>query len=141
MTSWGCCSSHTHSSRPLSSGRVGRRWHRHELHGSIRRGPPVSANIIDGAQAAADIRAQVKVRRLGMKNRTPTFTPCTPAGVIELLKRSGTVMEGAQAVVLGRSNIVGLPVSLLLLGANATVSICHSRTQNLAALTRQADIL
>lgn len=83
----------------------------------------------------------VNIGRLGMKNRVPTFAPCTPSGVIELLRRSGTVMDGAHAVVLGRSNIVGLPVSLLLLGANATVSVCHSRTHDIGALTRQADIL
>ena len=83
----------------------------------------------------------VNIGRLGMKNRVPTFAPCTPSGVIELLKRTGTAMDGAHAVVLGRSNIVGLPLSLLLLGANATVSICHSRTREVGALTRQADIL
>ena len=83
----------------------------------------------------------VNIGRLGMKNRVPTFAPCTPYGVIELLKRTGTAMDGAHAVVLGRSNIVGLPLSLLLLGANATVSICHSRTREVGALTRQADIL
>jgi methylenetetrahydrofolate dehydrogenase (NADP+) / methenyltetrahydrofolate cyclohydrolase len=83
----------------------------------------------------------VNIGRLGMKNRVPTFAPCTPSGIIELLRRSGVVMEGAHAVVLGRSNIVGLPVSLLLLGANATVSICHSRSKDIGALTRQADIL
>ncbi|MCA1555053.1 MAG: aminotransferase class I/II-fold pyridoxal phosphate-dependent enzyme, partial [Chloroflexi bacterium] len=66
---------------------------------------------------------------------------CTPAGVIELLDRTGAKIEGANTVVLGRSNIVGLPVSLLLLGCNATVTVCHSRTQDIAAITRQADIL
>jgi methylenetetrahydrofolate dehydrogenase (NADP+) / methenyltetrahydrofolate cyclohydrolase len=83
----------------------------------------------------------VNIGRLGMKNRVPSFAPCTPSGVIELLDRTGTKIEGAHAVVLGRSNIVGLPVSLLLLGRNATVSVCHSRTQDIGALTRQADIL
>ena len=76
-----------------------------------------------------------------MKNRAPTFAPCTPSGVIELLDRSGATIEGAHAVVLGRSNIVGLPVSLLLLGRNATVTVCHSRTRDIGAVTRQADIL
>ncbi len=83
----------------------------------------------------------VNIGKLGMKNRTPTFAPCTPAGVIELLDRTGTPIEGANAVVLGRSNIVGLPVSLLLLGRNATVTVCHSRTKDIAANTRAADIL
>ncbi len=83
----------------------------------------------------------INLGKLGMKNRVPTFAPCTPAGIIELLDRSGAQLDGAQAVVLGRSNIVGLPVALLLLGRNATVTVCHSRTQDLAAITRQADIL
>jgi methylenetetrahydrofolate dehydrogenase (NADP+) / methenyltetrahydrofolate cyclohydrolase len=83
----------------------------------------------------------VNIGRLGMKNRTPSFAPCTPSGVIELLDRTGTRIEGAHAVVLGRSNIVGLPVSLLLLGRNATVTVCHSRTKDIGAVTRQADIL
>jgi 5,10-methylene-tetrahydrofolate dehydrogenase/methenyl tetrahydrofolate cyclohydrolase len=83
----------------------------------------------------------INIGKLGMKNRAPTFAPCTPAGVIELLDLIGAKMDGANAVVLGRSNIVGLPVSLLLLGRNATVTVCHSRTKDIAAVTRQADIL
>lgn len=83
----------------------------------------------------------INIGKLGMKNRTPTFAPCTPAGIIELLDRMGAKVEGANAVVLGRSNIVGLPVSLLLLGRNATVTVCHSRTHDIASFTRQADIL
>ncbi len=83
----------------------------------------------------------INIGKLGMKNREPSFAPCTPAGIIELLDRIGTPIEGANAVVLGRSNIVGLPVSLLLLGRNATVTVCHSRTKDIAAITRQADIL
>ncbi len=66
---------------------------------------------------------------------------CTPSGVMRLLKAAGVRIEGAHAVVLGRSNIVGLPVAKLLLNANATVTICHSRTADLPSLTRQADIL
>jgi len=69
------------------------------------------------------------------------LTPCTPSGCIELLKRSGVVLDGAHAVVLGRSNIVGKPMSFLLLRENCTVTICHSHTKNLADITRQADIL
>lgn len=69
------------------------------------------------------------------------FLPCTPHGIVELIKRTGTELAGKHVVVIGRSNIVGKPVSLLLLQENATVSICHSRTKNLAELTRQADIL
>ena len=67
--------------------------------------------------------------------------PCTPAGCIELLKRSGVSMQGANAVVIGRSNIVGKPMALLLLQENCTVTVCHSKTKNLAEITRNADIL
>lgn len=70
-----------------------------------------------------------------------SLKPCTPAGVIEVLKRSGVEIAGRHAVVLGRSNIVGKPMALLLLQENATVTICHSHTRDLAAITRQADIL
>lgn len=83
----------------------------------------------------------INIGRLAMKGREPLFIPCTPAGCIELLDAVGTKIEGANAVVLGRSNIVGLPVSFLLLGRNATVTVCHSRTRNLPSVTRQADIL
>lgn len=67
--------------------------------------------------------------------------PCTPAGVIELLKRTGNHPAGKHAVVIGRSNIVGKPVAMLLLRENATVTICHSRTKNIEEMARQADIL
>ncbi len=70
-----------------------------------------------------------------------TLVACTPAGLIEILKRSGITISGKRAVVLGRSNIVGKPVALLLLGENATVTICHSKTPELAAVAREADIL
>jgi methylenetetrahydrofolate dehydrogenase (NADP+)/methenyltetrahydrofolate cyclohydrolase len=83
----------------------------------------------------------LNIGRLSMKGRKPLFVPCTPAGCIELLVRSGVEIEGKEAVVLGRSNIVGLPVSMLLLHRNATVTICHSRTQNLPGVCRRADIL
>jgi methylenetetrahydrofolate dehydrogenase (NADP+)/methenyltetrahydrofolate cyclohydrolase len=83
----------------------------------------------------------VNIGRLAMKNREPLFVPCTPAGVIELIDSVGTKIEGARAVVLGRSNIVGLPAALLLVHRNATVTICHSRTQNIADVVREADIL
>ncbi len=83
----------------------------------------------------------INIGRLAMKGRDPLFAPCTPAGVIELLDRTGTEIEGKEAVVLGRSNIVGLPVAMLLLKRNATITICHSRTQDLPAVTRRADIL
>ncbi|BFH61687.1 bifunctional methylenetetrahydrofolate dehydrogenase/methenyltetrahydrofolate cyclohydrolase FolD [Paenibacillus azoreducens] len=70
-----------------------------------------------------------------------SLLPCTPAGVIELIKRAGISLSGKHAVVIGRSNIVGKPVSLLLQRENATVTMCHSRTANMAEITRQADVL
>ncbi len=69
------------------------------------------------------------------------FLPCTPAGVMELIHRSGISVEGKHCVVIGRSNIVGKPMAMLLLQENGTVTICHSRTKDLAAICRQADIL
>ncbi len=71
----------------------------------------------------------------------PGFVSCTPAGVIQLLKRSGVEIEGKECVVLGRSNIVGKPMAMLLLRENGTVTVCHSRTKNLKEITRRADIL
>ncbi len=83
----------------------------------------------------------INIGRLSMKGRKPLFVPCTPAGSVELLVRSGVEIGGKEAVILGRSNIVGLPVSMLLLHRNATITICHSRTKDLAATCRRADIL
>lgn len=71
----------------------------------------------------------------------PALLPCTPHGVVQLLKRSSIEPEGAHAVVVGRSNLVGRPLAQLLLRENATVTVCHSRTRDLAQMTRQADIL
>lgn len=71
----------------------------------------------------------------------PGFVSCTPAGIIELLKRSGIEITGKNCVVIGRSNIVGKPMSLLMLRENATVTICHSKTKDLQAVCKQADIL
>lgn len=75
-----------------------------------------------------------------VQNRTG-FAPCTPAGVIAMLERSGIEITGRRAVVIGRSDIVGKPMAMLLLHRNATVTICHSRTQDLPAVAREADIL
>lgn len=83
----------------------------------------------------------INIGRLAQKGREPLFIPATPSGVIYLLEQSGAQLEGANAVVLGRSNIVGMPVSMLLVHANATVTICHSRTKDIPAITREADIL
>ncbi len=71
----------------------------------------------------------------------PGFVPCTPAGIIELLKRSGVTICGKRCVIIGRSNIVGKPMALLMLRENATVTVAHSRTENLREVCRQADIL
>jgi len=83
----------------------------------------------------------LNIGRLAQKGRDPLFIPCTPAGVMLLLEKTVGSLEGANAVVLGRSNIVGMPVALLLVRANATVTICHSRSRNLPSITRQADVL
>eukprot|EP00032_Breviata_anathema_P001683 JZ553618.1.p2 GENE.JZ553618.1~~JZ553618.1.p2 ORF type:complete len:164 (+),score=54.33 JZ553618.1:80-571(+) len=76
-----------------------------------------------------------------MKGHTPLFTPCTPTGVMVLLERAGVKLDGKRAVVLGRSNIVGMPMSLLLMHANATVTVCHSRTADLPERVREADVV
>lgn len=83
----------------------------------------------------------LNIGRLAQKGREPLFVPCTPYGCIYLLETSGIKIEGANAVVLGRSNIVGMPAALLLIGRNATVTVCHSRTRDLPGVVRQADIL
>ena len=83
----------------------------------------------------------VNIGRLAQKGRKPQFIPCTPAGCMLLLRKNLDTLEGVNAVVLGRSNIVGMPVALLLVEANATVTICHSRTKNLPDVVRQADVL
>ena len=76
-----------------------------------------------------------------LSTQRPGLVPCTPAGVIEMLKRGTIPIEGQHAVVIGRSDIVGKPVAMLLLNANATVTVCHSKTKNLPAIARQADII
>jgi methylenetetrahydrofolate dehydrogenase (NADP+) / methenyltetrahydrofolate cyclohydrolase len=83
----------------------------------------------------------INIGRLAQKGRNPLFVPCTPAGCILMLDKLGVELEGANAVVLGRSNIVGMPVALLLVRRNATVTICHSRTKDLPAVVRSADVL
>jgi len=83
----------------------------------------------------------LNIGRLAQKGREPLFVPCTPYGCIYLLKEVGVEISGANAVVLGRSNIVGMPAALLLVKENATVTVCHSRTKDIADVVRQADIL
>ncbi len=83
----------------------------------------------------------INIGRLAQRGRAPLFIPCTPYGCMVLLEKAGATFEGANAVVLGRSNIVGMPAALLLVERNATVTICHSRTKNLPEVIRAADIL
>ena len=83
----------------------------------------------------------LNIGRLAQKGRTPRFVPCTPDGVMYLLRKNRPTLEGVEAVVLGRSNIVGMPVALLLVEANATVTICHSRTKDLPEVVKRADVL
>lgn len=81
------------------------------------------------------------IGRLGLKGRDPYFVPCTPLGILTMLQEAQIPIAGRRAVVLGRSRIVGLPMALLLLRLDATVTVCHSRTPHLAEVTRQADLL
>lgn len=83
----------------------------------------------------------LNIGRLAQKGREPLFVPCTPDGVMYLIEQTGVPFKGANAVVLGRSNIVGMPAALLLVKRDATVTICHSRSKDLAGICRQADIL
>lgn len=83
----------------------------------------------------------VNIGRLAMKGRDPFFVPCTPSGCMRLLKETGVELNGAEAVVVGRSNIVGLPMGMLLQKANATVTICHSRTKDMVSHLKRADVV
>lgn len=83
----------------------------------------------------------LNIGRLAQKGREPLFVPCTPYGCIYLLKEAGVELSGANAVVLGRSNIVGMPAALLLIKENATVTVVHSRTKNIEEVVRRADII
>jgi len=94
-----------------------------------------------GIEKDVDGFSPLNIGRLAQKGREPLFVPCTPYGCIYLLEQAGVKIEGANAVVLGRSNIVGMPAALLLISKNATVTVCHSRTRDLAGVVRQADIL
>ena len=104
-------------------------------------GAGAEERVFDAVDPAKDVDGfhPVNVGRLA-QNR-PALTPCTPSGVIALLDRSGIAMAGTRAVVIGRSNIVGKPMALLLLHRHATVTICHSRTRDLARIAAEADIL
>jgi methylenetetrahydrofolate dehydrogenase (NADP+)/methenyltetrahydrofolate cyclohydrolase len=97
--------------------------------------------LLDAVDPAKDVDGFHPVNAGRLLAGRPALAPCTPAGVIEILKRSDIPISGQHAVVVGRSDIVGKPVAMLLLHQNATITICHSRTRDLPAITRQADIL
>ncbi len=98
-------------------------------------------NIILAIDAKKDVDAFHPINVGGIMIGDYDFLPCTPAGVMEMLAREGIELEGKNCVVIGRSNIVGKPMSMLLLHKNATVTICHSKTKNLAEICRGADVL
>jgi methylenetetrahydrofolate dehydrogenase (NADP+) / methenyltetrahydrofolate cyclohydrolase len=97
--------------------------------------------VIDHIPAAKDVDGLTPASAGLLARGTPKLVSCTPAGVIELLKHAGAQIEGAEAVIVGRSNLVGRPLISLLLGENATVTVCHSRTRDLGEVCRRADIL
>ena len=104
--------------------------------------PQVDAKaLLDAVDPQKDVDGFHPVNAGRLLAGRPALAPCTPAGVIEILKRSNIPIAGQHAVVVGRSDIVGKPVAMLLLHQNATVTICHSKTRNLGEITRQADIL
>ncbi len=100
-----------------------------------------SERVLLAVNPAKDVDGFHPVNVGNLSTRRPGLVPCTPAGVMELLRRSHIPIEGAEAVVVGRSDIVGKPVAMLLLNSNATVTVCHSKTRDLAAVCRRADIL
>jgi methylenetetrahydrofolate dehydrogenase (NADP+) / methenyltetrahydrofolate cyclohydrolase len=100
-----------------------------------------SKALLDAIDPAKDVDGFHPVNAGRLLADRPALAPCTPAGVIEILERSDIPIAGQHAVVVGRSDIVGKPVAMLLLHQNATVTICHSKTRDLPAITRQADIL
>jgi methylenetetrahydrofolate dehydrogenase (NADP+)/methenyltetrahydrofolate cyclohydrolase len=97
--------------------------------------------LLDAVSPFKDVDGFHPVNAGRLQAGRPALAPCTPAGVIEILRRSEISIAGQHAVVVGRSDIVGKPAAMLLLNQNATVTICHSKTRNLAEITRQADIL
>ncbi len=97
--------------------------------------------VLDRIDPAKDVDGFHPVNTGLLQQGRPGLVPCTPLGIMELLRREGIPVEGRRAVVVGRSDIVGKPMAMLLLHAHATVTLCHSRTRDLAAVTREADIL
>ena len=99
------------------------------------------AKVIEAIDKSKDVDGFHPLNVAALWQKQPCTLPCTPKGIIKMLKTAGVKIAGKRAVVIGRSNIVGLPVAKLLLDENATVTIAHSKTEDLPALTRQADIL
>ena len=99
------------------------------------------ARVIETISKEKDVDGFHPLNVAALWQKQPCVLPCTPKGIIKMLKSAGVQIEGKRAVVIGKSNIVGLPVAKLLLDQNATVTIAHSRTRNLPDLTRQAEIL
>jgi len=97
--------------------------------------------LLDAVSPDKDVDGFHPVNAGKLQAGRPALAPCTPAGILEILKRSHLPISGQHAVVVGRSDIVGKPVAMLLLHQNATVTICHSKTRDLGAVTREADIL
>ena len=97
--------------------------------------------VVAAIDPAKDVDGLTPVNAGLLAHGMPGLVPCTPSGVMELLAHEGVELEGTEAVVVGRSKLVGVPVSRLLLAANATVTVCHSRTRDLAATCRRADVL
>jgi methylenetetrahydrofolate dehydrogenase (NADP+)/methenyltetrahydrofolate cyclohydrolase len=97
--------------------------------------------LLDAVSPAKDVDGFNPVNAGRLQAGRPSLAPCTPAGIIQILQRSGIPIAGKHAVVVGRSDLVGKPAAMLLLHQNATVTICHSKTPDLGAMTRQADIL
>jgi methylenetetrahydrofolate dehydrogenase (NADP+) / methenyltetrahydrofolate cyclohydrolase len=100
-----------------------------------------SAAVVAAIDPGKDVDGLTPTNAGLLASGAPGLVPCTPAGVMELLRHEGVELEGAEAVVVGRSNLVGRPVFSLLLGANATVTVCHSRTRDLPAVCARADVL
>ena len=97
--------------------------------------------VLEAIDPAKDVDGFHPVSVGNLVRNRPGLVPCTPAGIIEILRRSGVTLKGARAVVIGRSDIVGKPMAMLLLHNHATVTICHSRTQDLPGVAREGDIL
>jgi methylenetetrahydrofolate dehydrogenase (NADP+)/methenyltetrahydrofolate cyclohydrolase len=97
--------------------------------------------ILDAVDPQKDVDGFHPISVGHLVSGRPALVACTPSGVMEILRRSGIAIEGASAVVMGRSDIVGKPLALLLMHANATVTICHSKTRNLPEVTRRGDIV